>query len=279
MRIERLINGIYSTIHSGGEVYFVPRFYPYIMRIQLNNLTCDESFRIEYKIGNAGVILLDDEKFFYCITRSPISVIRISKEDGKNVLFKYDRRSSVCNNAFLHGKDIIILTSESNRDGEMIIVKNKDNKIEFVDKNIDSENIDSENIDLLNDRSIPLNISNHKNFQFRQKRILNCEGNYVLISDNTIDVVTPGSKIQTVYKFSEEEQSICGSLYLCATTNNSITFLWPWKAKHMLSINWNNLDVEQMDIIFDCEWQNNIVTEDKDLSLNDFLSVIINGRN
>ena len=60
MRINRQINGIYNTVCSDNNAYFVPRFYPYIMKINLDNFECDECFRIQHEIGKVGVILLDD---------------------------------------------------------------------------------------------------------------------------------------------------------------------------------------------------------------------------
>ena len=82
-------------------------------------------------------------------------------------------------------------------------------------------------------------------------------------------------KIHSVFRFGEDELNTSGSLYLCETTKNHTTFLWPWKDRHVLSIDWNTLDADQMDIIFDCEWLDEIIVEEENFSLKDFLSGMI----
>lgn len=275
MRIKRQINGIYNTVQRDNEVFFVPRFYPQIMRIRLDDFACEECYEINYEIGNAGVILIEDKEFFFCITRNPISIIRISKRDGNNELYKYEGKMSLCNEALIYGDNIIILSSEVNTDGGIILGKNRNHNLKFIDMDIEDIHLQETNIScdgLSFIKSIKKNI-----LSSRYKRMFKCKEKYLLVSGDSVDVMID-SQIQNVYRFSENEQKINGSLYLNATTYNNKTFLWPWKNKYVLSINWDTLETNKKDIMFDCKWSNNIAIEGKEFILRDFLSGLIDGR-
>ena len=51
-------------------------------------------------------------------------------------MFKYEKKSFICTDAFIYDEDILILTSELNNNGKLIIVKNRDNQIDVVDENM-----------------------------------------------------------------------------------------------------------------------------------------------
>lgn len=119
-RLSKGVNGIYNTIEYNNGIWFVPRHYPFIVKVsEENNISCRVKYTLNYSLGTGGVILLQDRKYFYCVSRFEGNLIRVHKNSGKSACVKYTDIGNEYMSAYIYENCIFLFPK--NLDDKIII--------------------------------------------------------------------------------------------------------------------------------------------------------------